>query len=58
MKNKHLSSCAMSYRIGSGLWISKATIAYIDLHGGGPTELHTYEHNHLSSLPRARPASG
>ena len=21
--------------------------AYIDLNGGGPTELHTHEHNHL-----------
>lgn len=27
--------------------IIDGSIAYIDLNGGGPTELHTHEHNHL-----------
>ena len=27
--------------------IVDGSIAYIDLNGGGPTELHTHEHNHL-----------
>ena len=27
--------------------IVDGSVAYIDLNGGGPTELHTYEHNHL-----------
>ena len=27
--------------------IIDGAIAYIDLNGGGPTELHTHEHNHL-----------
>ena len=27
--------------------IVDGTVAYIDLNGGGPTELHTHEHNHL-----------
>jgi mannose-6-phosphate isomerase-like protein (cupin superfamily) len=27
--------------------IIDGSIAYVDLNGGGPTELHTHEHNHL-----------
>ena len=27
--------------------IVDGSVAYIDLKGGGPTELHTHEHNHL-----------
>ena len=27
--------------------IIDGSVAYIDLNGGGPTELHTHEHNHL-----------
>lgn len=27
--------------------IKDGSIAYIDLNGGGPTELHTHSHNHL-----------
>ena len=27
--------------------IVDGSVAYIDLNGGGPTELHTHEHNHL-----------
>lgn len=27
--------------------IIDGAIAYVDLNGGGPTELHTHEHNHL-----------
>jgi mannose-6-phosphate isomerase-like protein (cupin superfamily) len=27
--------------------IVDGAVAYIDLNGGGPTELHTHEHNHL-----------
>lgn len=27
--------------------IVDASVAYIDLHGGGPVEPHTHEHNHL-----------
>ena len=27
--------------------IIDGSFAYIDLHGGGPTQLHTHEHNHL-----------
>ena len=27
--------------------IVDGSVAYIDLSGGGPTELHTHEHNHL-----------
>lgn len=27
--------------------IVDASVAYIDLNGGGPTEPHTHEHNHL-----------
>ena len=27
--------------------IVDGAVAYIDLDGGGPTELHTHEHNHL-----------
>lgn len=29
------------------LKIKDGSIAYIDLNGGGPTELHTHTHNHL-----------
>ena len=27
--------------------IVDGSVAYIELNGGGPTELHTHEHNHL-----------
>ncbi|MDE6797403.1 MAG: cupin domain-containing protein [Ruminococcus sp.] len=27
--------------------IIEGSIAYVDLNGGGPTEQHTHEHNHL-----------
>ena len=27
--------------------IVDGSVAYIELYGGGPTELHTHEHNHL-----------
>ena len=30
--------------------IVDGSVAYIDLKGGGPTELHTHEHNHLFIL--------
>lgn len=28
--------------------IKDRLIAYVDINGGGPTELHTHAHNHLS----------
>ena len=37
--------------------IIDGSIAYVDLNGGGPTEQHTHEHNHLFIVTQGEPKS-